>query len=138
MPEHVPQIFHAFGMTWSTADALRLVVDREPGRLVIDGNLAEEARFLTKGESTTGRDLSDPVLVIPLPEDVFGAVAGDFVIDGWHRIAQAANEGVADLPAHFLSSSDELECRAGDWDSDLVEHLREWDDHWHAIRRPTT
>jgi hypothetical protein len=134
-PDHVPQVFEAFGTIWEIEVALRLLAGRPPGRLVLDETLAENARFLTSGESTVGRNLLDPVLVVPLPEDVFGDRGGDFVIDGWHRIAQALDEGVHELPAHFLTSADERACRSDDWDSDLAEHLRESHEAWHAIRR---
>ena len=73
--------------------------------------------------------------MIPLPLDIFGDDAGEFVMDGWHRIAQAVDEGVRTLPAHFLSSADERACRSGDWDSDLAEHLRESHEAWHALRQ---
>ena len=134
VPDHVPQVFEAFGMIWQIEEALRLGAGRQPERLVLDQTLAENARFLTSGQSTVGRNLLDPVLVIPLPEDVFGDGCGDFVIDGWHRIAQALDEGVHELPAHFLSSAAERACRSDDWDSDFAEHLRESHEAWHAIR----
>jgi hypothetical protein len=115
--------------------ALRLVAGRQPESLVIDETLTETSRFLTKGESTVGRNLLDPVIVIPLPNNIFGDDPGDYVMDGWHRIAQALHEGVCLLPAHFLSSADERACRSGDWDSDLAAHLLESHEAWHAVRR---
>jgi len=79
-------------------------------------------------------DLSDPILVIPLPPEVFGEDfddVGDLVIDGWHRIALAVHEGREEVQARFLTVAGERECRWG----------QEWDsfssfDPWHATRRP--
>lgn len=138
MREGVPQVIHAFGQMWHVEEALRRVTNRRPETLTIDETLVEDALFLTGGESTLGRDLADPILVIPLPENVFGPDPGQQVMDGWHRIAQAIGEGVRELPAHFLSSEDERACRAADeWDSELVEVFRQSHEPWHAIRSST-
>lgn len=133
--DDVPQVFHAFGQVWQVEEALRRVHDRQPETLVIDQTLAEWALFLTEGESIANRDLTLPILVIPLPADIFGSDPGCQVMDGWHRIAQAIQEGLYELPAHFLSSEDERACRSADeWDIELVEVLRETHEPWHPVR----
>jgi hypothetical protein len=134
MPQDAFQVFEAFGQIWRIEEALRRVADRQPETLVLDETLVEWARFLTEGEPITGRNLADPILVIPLPEGVFGPDAGHQVIDGWHRIAQAVGAGMHELPAHFLSSADERACRTASWDRDLAENLRESHEPWHALR----
>lgn len=129
------QVFEAFGQIWDVEEARRRVAGRQPETLVIDEVLVDWARFLTEGECIAGRNLADPIFVIPLPDAVFGPDAGHQVIDGWHRIAQAVVEGVGELPAHFLTPTEERACRAADeWDSDLVEVFRESHVPWEAVR----
>jgi hypothetical protein len=63
------------------------------------------------GWAVLNANVSDPVLVIPLPTEFFPPDPGDMVIDGWHRIARALDQGLDKLPAHFLTLADERKCR---------------------------
>jgi hypothetical protein len=76
--------------------------------LVIDEPLAAFTRKarVDRNRAITTEELSKPVLVIPLPTQVFGPQPGYFVIDGYHRITRALHEGVSELPAHFLAETD--------------------------------
>jgi hypothetical protein len=128
----MPQEFHAFGQVWLVEEALRRVVDSESRMLLIDDRLRDDARFLTSGELTSGANVAEPILVIPLPPAVFGPNPGHQVMDGWHRIAKALDEGLEEVPAHFLTPADERSCRVADeWDEELLNGLREAHDAWH-------
>jgi hypothetical protein len=73
---------------------------------------------------------SDPVIVIPLPGEIFGPAPGDLVIDSWHRVFAAFVDGIGELPAHFLTPAEEREIRESDpWDG------FELHTPWHAQRR---
>ncbi|MEU8178632.1 hypothetical protein AB0C14_37685 [Microbispora hainanensis] len=50
-------------------------------------------------------DLSVPLIAVPIPN------AGPFIIDGWHRIARALREQVAELPVIILTEQEEYDCR---------------------------
>ncbi len=56
-------------------------------------------------------DLSEPILVVPLPDGI-----GDLVIDGWHRLLKAYIEKKEYLRAHLLSYQEAREiCIEGDY-----------------------
>jgi hypothetical protein len=123
--------FNYHGQNWDIFAAHQLVTGRGPGVLELDEQLSAFSRTVNvdRGRALEA-DLSEPVLVISLPEEVFGPNAGDLVIDGWHRITRAVHEGSTELPAHFLTQDDERQCRMGEtWDS-LADHTP-----WHASRR---
>lgn len=52
-------------------------------------------------------DLAVPLIVAPLPDE------GHLVIDGWHRIWRALQEGVATLPAYLLTAEETKAVRPG-------------------------
>ena len=64
------------------------MIGREPDRLVIDDALRSSIRAAKVDEDRALReaDLSRPLLVISLPEELFGPDAGELVIDGYHRL----------------------------------------------------
>jgi hypothetical protein len=131
--EHEP--FEGFpyqGQLWNVLKARGLVADRKPDVLVIDEALrtAAETPSMNAAWATAPPELSDPVIVIPLPAEIFGPGPGDLVIDDGLRLWRALTDGTGELPAHFLTPEEEREIRESDaWESP--------DPHfpWHAQRR---
>ena len=114
MAEHgfrvATQGFQYHGQHWDVFRARQLVVGRQPEALVLDDRLRE---FITGVRVNANwailvADVSKPLLVIPLPTELFGPDAGDMVLDGYHRITRAIFEARAEVPAHFLTTADEL------------------------------
>lgn len=130
--ERLPQMYLYNGQTWDVEKALTLVAGRQPDIILLDDALAEQSEGqldVDPERALLHATLSEPVLVIPLPVNLFGDGAGDLVIDGWHRIFRAVHEGSKELAAHFLSPDDERICReVHDLDS-AAPH-----EPWHASR----
>jgi hypothetical protein len=126
--------FSYHGQLWSVSKARRLVADREPDVLVLDEALlaATKAPSFDGSWTTPEAELFDPVIVIPLPTEIFGPAPGDIVIDGWRQVFITLSEWIGELLAHFLTPAEEREIRESDaWESP--------DPHvpWHAQRRET-
>ena len=51
-------------------------------------------------------DLAKPLIIAPVNN------VGHIVIDGWHRIYKAHNEGIETLPAHVLTAEEEHQIRS--------------------------
>jgi ParB-like chromosome segregation protein Spo0J len=63
-------------------------------------------RILLDGRSS---DLERPVLVVKIRE--LGGAA--LIVDGWHRLAKAQRDGVAELPVVVLDEDQEYQVRIG-------------------------
>ncbi len=135
--ERLPQAYLYNGQSWDVEKARALVVGRQPDVLLLDEDLAEQSKEQLDVDpewALLHADLSDPVIVIPLPAELFedfGSDAGDLVIDGWHRIVRAVHQGMGELPAHFLTPNDERLLRDFDDLDSAAPH-----EPWHATRRP--
>jgi hypothetical protein len=120
------------GQLWNVFKARRLVADRKPEVLVIDEALRPAADTPSAVEwwTTDVPATSDPLIVIPLPGEIFGPAPGDLVVDGFYRGWLALSDGIGKLPAHFLTPAEEREIRESDpWDG------FELNAPWHAQRR---
>jgi hypothetical protein len=121
------------GQLWNVFKARLLVADRKPEALVIDEAPRPAADMPSAVEWWTTdlpRTMSDPVIIIPLPAEVFGPAPGDLDIDGFYRAWLALSGGIGELPAHFLTPTEEREIRESDpWDG------FELNAPWHAQRR---
>jgi hypothetical protein len=100
-----PEHFRLLAGLWDIQKAKELVKDREPDGTVSPNNLDAwgDAIYIDKEYAMTV-DLSRPLIV--------AHIAGDYLlIDGWHRMYRARQEGVEQLKAHLLSEDDEAKVR---------------------------
>lgn len=101
------EVFHFGNKSWDVKRGYQLVKQHniEPEMLPVEGGLASFLGFMRVNDDwAKTTDLSKPVLLIDTGKGVL-------VIDGYHRIKKAKDEGVAELPGYILSQemSDEIE-----------------------------
>ncbi|MEZ0076252.1 hypothetical protein [Planotetraspora sp. GP83] len=100
------EVFHFLAWSWNITAAKGYAHGRKPG-----GRLSPRAwgRYLAAIWIDEVRvsevDLTVPLIAVPIPD------AGLFIIDGWHRIARALREEVAELPVIVLAEQEEYACR---------------------------
>lgn len=101
------EVFHFGNKTWDVQRGYQLVKQHniQPEMLPVQNGLAKFLGF-TRTNQDWAKDahLEDPVLLIDTGNGVM-------VIDGYHRILRAKNEGIEELPGYILSKemSDEIE-----------------------------
>ena len=101
------QVFRFMAWAWNIGTAEH-VVERDGNELirVTVEPLARMAGMIrTDAEHAKTVDLERPVLIIDMGE------GGHMLIDGWHRLRRATDEGVETLPAYLLTAEQERECR---------------------------
>lgn len=101
------EVFHFGNKSWDVKRGYQLVKQHniEPEMLPVEGGLASFLGFMRVNQDwAKTTDLSKPVLLIDTGKGVL-------VIDGYHRIKKAKDEGVAELPGYILSQemSDDIE-----------------------------
>lgn len=116
---HVISADNTWGRAWDVVVAKGLVKGRKPDVVLMapirDTLLAEVNPRIDDPQAALSEriDLSVPILVIPF----VGGSAGDHhIIDGWKRVFKALFLEEERLLAHFLSESEERQCRMLDWD----------------------
>lgn len=98
--------FTFMGWSWDIVKALALVQDREPDALLpVESwyNMSGIMRIDETYAKTT--DLDKPVLLVKIQHPTEGEFP--LIIDGWHRIWKAHNEGVETLPVIVLTAEEE-------------------------------
>ncbi|MEU6783455.1 hypothetical protein ABZ912_30030 [Nonomuraea angiospora] len=106
------QIFEALAFIWDVTAALELIQGRQPNRHINVDDWADLLRFVSIDENHAATvDLTEPVLLAPLPDPSTGQPGMEMPIDGWHRISRALAEGVATLSAIALTPEEERKVR---------------------------
>jgi len=101
-------VFLAF--EWNVDKAKELVAGKEPDQASLDGidGMLSMIRINKEHAMSDEVDLSRPLIAVPITVD---GETSNVVIDGWHRIYKARQQGLATLPSYVLSAEEELVCR---------------------------
>jgi hypothetical protein len=92
---------------WNIGLVPEIVAGREASEVDITSWVRDLPRHRVCEEHWPTVDLTEPLIVVPFP-----GTGELFLIDGWHRVRRASDEGIALLPAHILSDAEERFARA--------------------------
>ena len=106
------QTFHFLGFVWDIDPAREMVRRRATNTNLYVPHWVALLNMVETDKTWAAQvDLSEPILVVPLPDGI-----GDLVIDGWHRLLKAYIEKKEYLRAHLLSYQEAREiCIEGDY-----------------------
>jgi hypothetical protein len=101
------EYFQFLSYRWNVTKAQEIARDLPTGKI----GVADWARHLgiigLDDDHLDTVDLRRPLILVRIA-DVGGLV---LIIDGWHRLARALRDGVAELPFHLLDEDQEFEVR---------------------------
>jgi hypothetical protein len=93
---------------WNVSEALRTYGDRQPSTadLTLSFHILPSIRI--EEQRWPGVDLACPIIIATIAD---GDDTLPLVIDGWHRVRKAQEEGLTQLPAIILSPDEERSVR---------------------------
>jgi hypothetical protein len=111
------EIFHFGNKSWDVKKGYQLAKKHniQPEMLPVEGGLASFLGFVRVNKDwVKTTDITKPVLLIDTGKGVL-------VIDGYHRISLAKEQGVQEMPGYILSPEQSKEIQVGineDWEQD--------------------
>jgi hypothetical protein len=102
-----PQIHWYEEFAWNIDQADAIVSGRQPSELEIARWVPGLPEREINEEHWPTVDLTKPLIAVPFP-----GTGELFLIDGWHRVRRASEEGVSVLPVHVMTIDEERSVRA--------------------------
>lgn len=100
------EFFQMMAWRWDITTAKKLTRARVPQGRIDPREWAGMLRLIAiSTEHAAQVDLSEPLIVATVPN------GGMLIIDGWHRLYKALDNGVPELQAVILTAEEELACR---------------------------
>lgn len=100
------EFFQMLGWRWNITAAKQLTQGRAPNGRTDPRDWTGMLQLVAiNREHAAQVDLSEPLIVVTVPN------GGMLLIDGWHRLYKALDNGVPELLAVVLTAEEELACR---------------------------
>ncbi|GAA1895167.1 hypothetical protein [Streptantibioticus ferralitis] len=101
------EFFQFLAFRWDVTEAKKLAADLPVHRMNPKGWYGWLGAIRLDEDYVPHADLDRPLIAVRIRE----ADGAAFIIDGWHRLARARNEGRSELPVVLLNEDQEYQVR---------------------------